>query len=249
MELAKHSPSRNAVFLTRHGCLVIDGAAISTAPQCKSFVQDAVQFALSEDRIKTVVIGSQWFGGINAQGAWSIDTPDGIKPIRPENAGYKAALSSLERTITQLRLANKNVVLLLPTPFGAALDPINAVSRKLQDLATFISGSSIGGKGISAVQFRADNLTVRNDLVALAAKQQASVIEPTLHLCSESDCPAVSPESEAIYMNSSHLNPEFVRKHVTYLDCLLQNTVACPTVSINNSSSANGSTDAAIGFR
>ena len=45
----------------------------------------------------------------------------------------------------------------------------------------------------------------------------AEIIDPVEYLCKE-ECAKVDVKGEAIYMNSGHLNPNFVRYGVTYLD-------------------------------
>lgn len=59
---------------------------------------------------------------------------------------------------------------------------------------------------------------VRQRLMDVGARSGATVIDPLDFLCSENVCPSVGEEGEAIYMDSVHLRPTYVREKVHYLD-------------------------------
>lgn len=219
-EVARKYPGYSSVFFTRHGCLAVPEASIKSAPQCGSYMDEAIDLALSSSRIRTVVLGSQWYGGITTDAQWFINGPVGPIPLSTNGEGYEIAIDSLELYMSRVRSSGRSVIFLLSTPFGDALDPRNLVSRRIVDLPQFLNANTAKVANISSDEFQARHAALRSDLVAMANRAGARVIEPVFFLCTDEVCPAVSQDNQPIYMDRSHLHPRFVRENLTYLDCV-----------------------------
>jgi hypothetical protein len=55
-------------------------------------------------------------------------------------------------------------------------------------------------------------------LKAIAARTGAQLIDPVPALCDRERCPLTTADGLPIFRDSNHLNPNFVRDHVRYLD-------------------------------
>jgi hypothetical protein len=52
----------------------------------------------------------------------------------------------------------------------------------------------------------------------IARSTGATAIDPTVYLCGDAHCPTLAEDRMPVYTDNSHLRPEYVREHITFLD-------------------------------
>jgi len=209
----------DAIFYTRHGCLAIQGALYEGVLDCRGYIGDAIELALSNDRINTVVLINQWYGAMDATGAWYLMEEGEKLWIRPDHKGYEVALSRLSENLSRLVAANKRVTIVLPTPFGDKLDPAGLIPRRLSDPGSLpYFGDTVISQGVMLSEFAEVHSKIRDDIVRIATAAGASIVDPAAHLCKDGICPSMTAAGMPLYMDRSHLNADFVRSQVQYLD-------------------------------
>jgi peptidoglycan/LPS O-acetylase OafA/YrhL len=222
-ELITHNPSstNSAIFSTGEGCAPLPRTTVATYARCADLLDSSLAFALSRKDVSTVVIAGLWYqylsGEARAGGTQSyFHADDGREyPIATGNAGYHKALAALSDYIGALKRDNKRVVLVLNTPLGDALDPFYMVRR---NLAHFPKVFEVRGGGINLTAFEAKYGTIKNDLIGIAEKNRAELIDPVKTLCGGDVCASVDRDGEPLYRDGQHLRPTFVRNRASFMD-------------------------------
>jgi len=186
--------TKSIVYVSRVGCPPVSYFEGLVNPKCKGVKEFAL--AIGEElNVDTVVLAAGWFH----YNAFDLDGPDD-------------AYRDLASTIARFHKQGKAVYLILPIPKGDAFAPSHLVKR------------SFGGSGFSIVQHidrsEVDRWTkpIANKLLEIASSAGAIAVDPMNSFCSVSECPTFADDGLPIYFDESHLRPDYVREHVTYLD-------------------------------
>ena len=128
--------------------------------------------------------------------------------------GAALALASLERFIKSLA-RDKTVFLLLDNPGGLQFNP-----------KAYIQGSrltSLRARSLALFsKFDDKQSELRQELMKIAQRAGAAVIDPVLHLCKAGYCALSLDDGTPIYKDDSHLRPQFVREFADFIDIAIK---------------------------
>ncbi len=201
--------THGVVFSTSGGCLPVPALLHDEVHRgCEGLMENGLQFARSEPRLRTVVIAAHWnqylSKGFGLRGTFSRGSRD-----------YTAALHGLAESIGTLRRAGMHVYVVLNIPTGAELDPRFMARRSL---ATFPRVLSIRPGGLERASLEAAFGGIQADLTRTAEAAGARVIDPFDYVCDALRCPGVDETGTPIYKDGAHLRPTYVRKHAVFID-------------------------------
>jgi len=114
--------------------------------------------------------------------------------------------------ISALRTAGKKVFLILPSPSETQFDPRRMIVRAWTDM-----NFRINALGMARSEAMDEMQPIASELRRVAQSTGSIAIDPIATLCGEV-CPAMTADGVPIYKDGSHLNPEYVRSHVDFLD-------------------------------
>jgi SGNH domain (fused to AT3 domains) len=219
--LLTHRPqqAKRIVYATHGGCPPIPFVRENHLPWCNGLVERDVKLA-EDPTIDTIVIAADWTGYFIAMGPAEIWTyyyeHDGVRGNLRGQLGSQAtddALAGFERMITQFTAAGKRVFIVLPSPTGRIFSPIRMVERSVTDFSFRIHEPYVSASAfISTIEPIVDRLK------GIAARAGAHVIDPVATLCGRERCPLTTVDGLPMYRDGSHLNPDFARDQVRYLD-------------------------------
>ncbi len=191
-----------------NACPVIPEVFDEVFPKCKESWPERLRLALSPN-IDSVVIG----------GCWNCILSSAVeKPVlsAADDPRKQRALALLEGAIKQIA-AVKKVYLLLDNPNNPLFNPRNffigsrLTEIKLRDLH-------------KPIPLDPEQAALRNELIAIAQRAGAIVIDPLPALCPDNQCQILDGEGKPIYIDNHHLSPSWVIQHADYLDSSLQIT-------------------------
>jgi hypothetical protein len=218
-----HPASADAVvFATSGGCPPLPGVRELHHAHCEGLLERAKRFA-DRDDVKTVVLGANWVGYFiepDPDYRYYIPGPNGPESILFGSQGADRALEGLGALIASFRRADRNVYLLLQTPWGPSLDPRSFIKTRMGPNAFRIDAPPVSRTSLLA---SVGSLEAR--LREIAESAGAKVIDPLDYLCSDV-CDVISADGIPLYRDQGHLNPAFVRSHVNFLDKLIQQDAA-----------------------
>ncbi|MEX3938609.1 acyltransferase family protein [Paraburkholderia sp. BR10937] len=204
------NPSKNgAIFAVAAACPPIPHVLDHDLPvdsECGSVRREALAKAANR-RITTVVIGGYWSYYFNAPGYYLVSGQKELSLATP--AGRAAAFAELDREVRELQAQNKKVYVLLDNPIGDPFDPHVFLSR----VGRFDPREAEQRVKIDGLQE-----SVRKELIALAQRDNASIIDPEARLCVDEACIRVTGKWSALYEDRSHLNPDWIVKNADYID-------------------------------
>jgi len=211
-ELLTQNPeeANSVIFLVQHGCLPIPNV-FSDIHRCA--VRESLDIIKANQNIKTIVIGSRWFGQMN--GGYHYLQDGKRYPINKDSFGYQLALNSLKSFISTLKNQGKEVYLLLSSPIGNEFDPRLMVNRSLNNFPNVIS---VNTTLVSLKDLMDKYGFIRDDLKNLANTLGIKSIDPIDYLCAENNCPVISSDGDPINSDPNHLNPFFVRANTKFID-------------------------------
>ncbi|WP_322030577.1 acyltransferase family protein [Paraburkholderia sp. J76] len=204
------SGSRNgAIFAVAAACPPIPHVFdhdLQADSVCGSIRRDALAKA-ANSRVTNVVIGGYWSYYFNSMGyyivsngkQWNLDTP----------VGRAAAFAALDGEIKELQAQHKKVYVLLDNPVGDPFDPHVFLPR----IGRFDPDQAGGRVKIDGLQ-----QSIREELIALAERDHASLIDPESRLCVDEACIRLTGKGSALYVDRSHLNPDWIVEHADYID-------------------------------
>ena len=211
-ELIRREPQHalTAVFATEAGCPPIPGVERREHEAC-DYMTAAMAYA-RQSNVKAIAISARWSVCLddNDNCYYTDPGPWRRKPLRSDSA--KHAFDRLETFLKELSESNKKVYLILSIPTGRSLDPQNLFKRSAFSIKIGNTG------GVSKAALLAEYAPFRSELRRVAQESGAVVIDPMVILCSGDKCPAIAPDGEAMYRNSTHLSPYFARAHATFID-------------------------------
>jgi peptidoglycan/LPS O-acetylase OafA/YrhL len=221
-ELITREPdsTNTALLVLGGGCPPIPGVLEDALIHrgCADVLAEARALIARTD-VKAVVIG----------GAWNTYFVDEVGPARDADdydyyvasdgkkfsfrSGFGAglALASLERFIEEIA-RTKPVYLLLDNPSGINFDPHDFMSRS-RWRRTSVFADIARRTPLDAAQF-----ALRDELIRLAGRSGATVIDPDQTLCEGRQCIRIDSDGMPVYRDASHLSAVFVRDHAGYID-------------------------------
>ncbi|MEM5311998.1 acyltransferase family protein [Paraburkholderia sp. JHI869] len=206
----ERNASRNgAIFAVAAACPPIPHVFDQSLPAdsgCWSVRREALAKA-ANSRITAVVIGGYWSYYFNAAGYYVVRGQKQLSLATPE--GRAAAFAELDREVRELQAEHKKVYVLLDNPIGDPFDPHVFLSR----IGRFDPRQAEQRVKIDGLQ-----QSVRKQLIALAERDHALLIDPDAPLCVDEACIRVTGKWSALYEDRSHLNPDWLVKHADYID-------------------------------
>ena len=208
--LVRAAPQRHktALFLTGGGCPPIPVMGDPKLPGCRTLVDTAIAAAEAQG-VDTVVVGAQWWGYFTSS-RYLVDGRG-----MTEAAARTAALDSLGATLRQLGSGGRRVIVVLNIPWGAELDPRQAVTR-----GVFSFG--LRSRAVPRARLETEFGAISRAIAAVALDAGAEVVDPLDSLCDAIACPAGGEDGTPIYKDAVHLRPRYVQSSVTYLDHVLR---------------------------
>ena len=208
------------VFASSGGCAPIPGVTEIHHAGCVSLLQQATAYA-KQPEVKAVVIGANWVGYFLPQDRdprydYRIALKSGETQRIDRPGGSAQALSQLSAMISELRKAGKAVYLILPSANESRFDPRQMIDRTWGNM-TF----GIEAPVIPRAELIGSMEPIRSQLKTLSQASGATLIDPMDTLCGEG-CAPLFEDGVPIYKDGDHLNPQYVRDHVKFLDSVLR---------------------------
>lgn len=216
-ELINRDPqgTNSAIFSIAVGCLPMPATNYSDASRgCSALMPRSLKFAESHPDIQKVILSGNWYEHLTGNGHYF---EDGLTryPISTNSTGYKLALDALGRYIKTLQRSGKEVYFVLNIPIGPELNPKHLIQRSLLDFPDVLSTRE-GGLSYQTLMSRYGQ--IRADLIDMAKKNNAILIDPEKSLCTKDLCPSVDRSGAPIYLDSTHLHPTFTRQQADFID-------------------------------
>nr|WP_242010162.1 acyltransferase family protein [Acetobacter conturbans] len=164
---------------------------------------DIQRQVIQQYHVRTLVAGAAW--------------PPILLQHRQDQEAFKEDIVRQIKDFSSLGV--RAVWLILPTPMDARFDPAALVQRSL--LRTTVNEQAIkSGVPISELRDYSDEMAAT--LRDIARRSQVGVIDPYADICGSSpSCFILDTDGEPKYADMSHLRPEFVKKHIHFLDSIL----------------------------
>lgn len=209
----EHDKLKNgAIFAVGAGCPPIQNVYnrdFPTDTKCWAIRRNALA-QVADSRITSVVIGGFWSLYFYHKGYYVVDHGKQIDLDTPE--GMKVAFAQLDSELKALKAAHKKVYLLLDTPSGMQFDPhvyVTSLGRLKR-----IDSSQLEQR----VKIDSFQQEVRTQMVALAARNHVSTIDPESRLCTNEGCIRITENGVPVYKEFSHLNPDWLLNNADYID-------------------------------
>jgi peptidoglycan/LPS O-acetylase OafA/YrhL len=213
------SGTKSVIYSTRGGCPPIPHVRENHLPDCDGLIEQGIELARDPD-VDTIVIATDWsryFLGIGDPETKAYYFDDGSTKGPLRNAmGSEAsnkALLAFESMIAQFTKAKKTVYIVLPAPTGVIFRPRSMITRSLSDLSFRIRSPNISTTSIVS---QVSPIVMR--LRQIAKNTGAITIDPIAFLCAGPICPVLTPQGEPVFRDATHINPEYMRQSVSYLD-------------------------------
>jgi hypothetical protein len=207
--------TESVVFASSGGCLLIRGVFEDHHVTCNTLRARAERFA-DDPNVNAVVIGANWVGYFVAMDRryayYFEDGRNNKKASLLESRGAALALAQLRSMIERFKAKGKEVYLVLQSPNDDALNPRRLVARRWGS-ASFKINVPLMSKEVLTKSMQPIDAQLRH----IAELSGAQVIDPVAFLC-PAYCPAISPDGVPINRDEGHLNPDYVRSSVRYLD-------------------------------
>lgn len=214
--------TKSVIYSTRGGCPPIPHVRENHLPDCDGLIEQGIELARDPD-IDTVVIATDWsryFLGIGDPETKAYYFDDGSTKGPLRNAmGSEAsnkALLAFESMIAQFRGAKKKVYILLPAPTGLIFRPRSMITRSLSDLSFRIRGPNVT---TASIVNQVSPIVMK--LRQIAKNTGAIIIDPITYLCAGPTCPVLTSQGTPVYRDATHINPQYMRESVSYLDSVV----------------------------
>jgi peptidoglycan/LPS O-acetylase OafA/YrhL len=201
---------RTVIFRTRGGCAPFPGID-RPGYGCAQFVADVFAQAREPD-IHTVVISASWVGFTDRKDYYKAGELDG-EPLKMLTPRTEWVLQGLEREISRLTAAGKQVVIVLSSPFGEEFDPREMARR---DGLNFHVVLPTGGVPRSSID--SETAFIDDRITQIAERAHAAVLDPLDTLCTTVECPVLDSDGKPLLRDYSHLRSSFVRLHFDAFD-------------------------------
>ena len=205
----------SVVFATGPGCPPIPNVihvASHTHPTCRKATEAAYALARTV-QVKKVIIGGNWDNYLQERNS-DLMYRDSNREMRyGEPGATTAALASLEAEVALLS-KTKKVYILLNSPKHQLFSP-----KRMFDGSRLTKLSRKENSApVDITDFMTRNSSIRSELISMARRHGAKVIDPVASLCRDFICPSVSSSGEPLYMDHEHLRPGYVREKASFVD-------------------------------
>jgi peptidoglycan/LPS O-acetylase OafA/YrhL len=212
--------TRSVIYASSGGCLPIPGVTEIHHALCATLIQQATEYA-TQPEVKAVVIGANWLGYFLPQNRdprydYRIAMDSGGAQRIDEPMASARALSQLSTMISKLRKAGKSVYLILPSANELRFDPRRMIERSWGNMSFSINAPIIARSTLIGSME-----PIRSELKATSVASGSNLLDPMDTLCAKM-CSALLEDGVPIYMDGDHLNPEYVRREVRFLDPVLR---------------------------
>jgi peptidoglycan/LPS O-acetylase OafA/YrhL len=204
------APVHTIILKTTGGCAPVPGIE-RKGERCSQFVEEGLRLARRPE-VDTVVIAASWVGFVNRGDYYKVGDPAQapLKLLTPET---EWVLQGLEAALAELVAAGKQVVLVLSSPRGSALDPKSVIQREGMTVQVRGPLGPVPRSALAALTAPIDERLKR-----IAATVGASVVDPTEWLCTPSLCPSVDERGRPLYKDASHLRASVARERFLAVD-------------------------------
>jgi hypothetical protein len=211
-----------AIFATGGSCPPFPGAyPISNIYQnCLGMFDAAIDLALNDPSIINVVIGGIWYRYLSSdlQGQFRFKSK-ALGDVSLTNQNLDEIFDGLESVLNRLTSKGKKVYLILNIPFGEELDPKNINKRRLKNFELILVSET---HGLNYANFIKKYSTIHTKLLRFSGSDIV-IIDPIPFLCvREEFCSNLDEDNLPIYLDRFHLDPNYVKNHVTYIDVTLR---------------------------
>jgi peptidoglycan/LPS O-acetylase OafA/YrhL len=214
--------TRGVIYSSKGGCPPLPRVHENHHPACDGLVEKGISLSKNPD-VDTIVVAADWSGyflgvGTEDESYYFEDqtTKGTLENTMGSDASNKAFLA-FEAMIRGFTNDHKAVYIVLPSPTGTIFRPRNMITRSFSDFSFRIRPPNILTTDLVS-QLRPVVVKLRE----IAARTGAVTIDPIASLCSGTTCPVLTSDGQPIFKDASHLNPEFVRANVRYLDDLVK---------------------------
>lgn len=183
---------KSAIFATKAGCPFASPALARAKRDCAGKL-DSIDSLVRSDEVTTVVLAQQWL--------------DLNQLVTDE-----AAVQSFEQFLANIP-DGKRIYIVLNIPTGIGFGLTDA-----------LKGSRLGNLTLNPARYRNASKAIAelrplNTLIhTIAARHEASVIDPFDTLCRNEECMFTDDQGRPAYKDRTHLAASFSAKHATYLD-------------------------------
>jgi hypothetical protein len=203
----KKNEQRGGILITECGAPAIPNTTSSEGKSSARLLKNVEAELLNNPKIDRVVIAARWCNYFSQPSRWkcnglSLDTRD----------GREKALSELDSLLRNITAQGKRVYMILNIPTGSELDPKGFYPRK------FSGKVDPNRKKLTKESFLQENGAVLNEIISIARKNGAEVIDPMDYLCTNGICIAEDEGGIPIRFDDGHLRPGYVKYRVKYLD-------------------------------
>jgi hypothetical protein len=216
-ELLTRDPqrSRTAIFATGGGCPPIPGVQDEHHRYCEGLVDRAIAYA-TRPAVDSIVIAAAWMGYFYQEDSgYSYSYQEGRfqAPLAPNTLAAQRAFRAFDRMIRTFSEQHKRVFIVLQIPVGSGLNPRDMIQRGMTTIAF-----NIMSKPLRKAAVAADLGPVDSELIEIAHRHGAQIIDPLDTLCDREQCPTMEADGNPIYRDGGHLRPSYVRANVHFLD-------------------------------
>jgi peptidoglycan/LPS O-acetylase OafA/YrhL len=201
-----------AVLAIGGGCIPIEGVD-DDDPHRRSCwkLRDEAYAMAAQPQFRTIVIGGAW--NWYFLGADYVYEAAGKKTPLSSAQGRQAALQRLGERIAALTRSGDRVVLMLDNPLSQDL--------KLSGVDIRLSLSQRRLDADRTVKVDARQLELRQQLLDLAKRSGADVIDPFGAVCVENVCRVTDDTGLPMYKDEGHFNPDWAIGHASFIDTAL----------------------------
>lgn len=217
LAIEKNPQYNGAVFAIGGACVPIQNTTTSQVVRkgCHNLVEKAYKLA-EQPEYSTVVIGANWLSYLSNSTNKNVYNSSAGSYLLNTTQGKEAALKQLALDIKNLESLGKNVILILNSPSDGALN------SKGWRIRLIPSNKEIESNKIVEVKSQSSNLNL--ELKNWAEKNSIKYINPFEFFCPQKNkCYSTDENSNFIFIDSSHLNPDWTIKNVSFIDETVKN--------------------------
>jgi peptidoglycan/LPS O-acetylase OafA/YrhL len=215
--LLTHNPAgtKSVVFGAGGGCPPLPNVKEVRHPNCVGIIERGERLARDPD-VDTVVIAARWTGYFMERNHYYFEDASAKGPILLGSATADKALNAFESLVTRLTRSGKSVFIVLPIPTGEQFKPRRLIRRMSWDFSF-----QVHEPHITKAEVVAYLRPIVSRLQQIAKHSGATLIDPVASVCTELECPEITPQGQLVNRDGYHLNPAYVIEHVRFLDALL----------------------------
>ena len=196
---------RGAIFLTGGSCPPFPWKKSKDRPWCKPMMETLLVLA-QDKQIDRIVLGDAWYSYIN-ENTFSFNKKD-----------TQVMKRKFEKMLDAISMPGRKIYMVLNIPSGQTLDPSSFIKRTMFGIEPKLQPVAI----LRKTDFIHQNKLAYQLLQDIAKRKKLITVNPLDFLCDEKDlCLAFDSHGNAKYIDVIHLRPEFVKKHIHYIDQMI----------------------------